>query len=131
MERRIGLIVTDASPLITLAAAGALNCLTMPGIPVMIPDMVYAEVTRDLARLGAADVVRWVRRYHERVEIAPTEVFADYQALLSLNPNVRMRGRGEQAALEVLGAAVAEDPDLHAILLFEDNDIRMRSFVRA
>jgi hypothetical protein len=37
--RRLGLIVTDASPLITLAAADALDCLTMPGVPVLIPDM--------------------------------------------------------------------------------------------
>jgi hypothetical protein len=28
------LIVTDASPLITLAAADALDCLTLPGLPV-------------------------------------------------------------------------------------------------
>ncbi len=31
MTKRLGLIVTDASPLITLGAARALSCLTMPG----------------------------------------------------------------------------------------------------
>jgi hypothetical protein len=36
MTRRLGLIVTDASPLITLAAGDALDCLTMPGVPVII-----------------------------------------------------------------------------------------------
>jgi hypothetical protein len=44
MTARLGLIVTDASPLITLGAAGALDCLLLPGVPVFIPDMVYTEV---------------------------------------------------------------------------------------
>jgi hypothetical protein len=65
-----------------------------------------------------------------QVEIAPSEVFAEFQALLTLNPNTRSQGRGEEAALEVLAAAVEADSELQAILLFEDNDIRSRSFVR-
>jgi hypothetical protein len=77
MTRRLGLIVTDASPLITLAAGEALECLTMPGVPVIIPDMVYAEVTEDLGKLGADDVVQWVRGHHGQVEIAPTTMFAE------------------------------------------------------
>ena len=130
MTRRLGLIVTDASPLITLAAGEALDCLTMPGVAVLIPDMVYAEVTEDLARLGAEAVVHWVRRHRGRVEIAPTTIFAEFQALRTLNPTTRSRGRGEQAALEVLNAAIAEDAELSALLLFEDSDIRSRNFVR-
>lgn len=58
MTRRLGLLVTDASPLITLAAAEALDCLTIPGLRVLIPDMVYFEVTQDLAKTGAEDIVR-------------------------------------------------------------------------
>ena len=131
MTRRLGLIVTDASPLITLAAGEALECLTMPGVTVIIPDMVYAEVAEDLARLGAGDIVQWARRHHGQVEIAPTEVFAEYQALRAINPRTRSRGRGEQAALEVLNVAIADSVDLDAVLLFEDSDIRKRRFVRA
>lgn len=115
MTRRLGLIVTDASPLITLAAGDALECLTMPGVTVIIPDMVYAEVTEDLARLGADDVVQWARRHHGQVEFAPTSVFAEFQALRAVNPRTRSRGRGEQAALEVLNAAVADDADVEAV----------------
>jgi hypothetical protein len=131
MTRRLGLIVTDASPLITLAAGEALECLTMPGVPVIIPDMVYAEVTENLAKLGAEEVVQWARRHHGQVEILPTTVFAEFQALRAMNPRTRSRGRGEQAALEVLNAAVADDPDLEAVLFFEDTDVRKRQFVRA
>jgi hypothetical protein len=131
MTERLGLIVTDASPLITLGAARALSCLTLPGVPVFIPDMVYAEVTQDMARLGAEEVVEWVRAHLGQIQIVPTQVFADYQALLGINPKTRSRGRGEQAALEVLSYEIAADPGLHAILLFEDNDIHRREFVRA
>jgi len=130
MTRHLGLLVTDASPLITLAAGDALECLTMPGVPVVIPDMVYVEVTEDIAKLGSEQIVEWARRHHGQVEIAPTTTFAEFQTLRATNPRTRSRGRGERAALEVLNAAIAEGPDLEAILLFEDSDIRRRRFVR-
>jgi hypothetical protein len=131
MTQRLGLLVTDASPLITLAAGEALECLTMPGLPVIIPDMVYDEVTRDLARIGAHAIVDWVNRHLDQVFIRPTEVFTEFQALRSLDPTIRSRGRGEQAALEVLNKAIAADGDLEAVLVFEDADVRTRRFVRA
>lgn len=130
MSRHLGLIVTDASPLVTLAAGDALECLTLPGLPIIIPDMVYFEVTQDLAKVGAEDIVQWVRKHHRQIEIAPTTVFSEFQILMTVNPRTRSKGRGEQAALEVLNAAVAQDPDLEAILIFEDTDIKKRRFVR-
>jgi hypothetical protein len=130
-RRRVGLIVTDASPLITLAAGEALECLTMPGAPVIIPDMVYYEATRNFAKLGSEQIVEWARRHHGQVEIAPTTTFAEFQTLQVTNPRTLSRGRGELAALEILNAAVDQDPGLEAILLFEDNDIKARRFVRA
>ena len=130
MTRRLGLLVTDASPLITLAAADALECLTMPGLRVLIPDMVYFEVTRDLARTGAEDIVQWARRHQGQVEIVVTSVFAEFQVLCAANEKTRSKGRGELSALEVLDAEINKDFDIEAILLFEDNDIGKRSFVR-
>lgn len=130
MTRRLGLIVTDASPLITLAAGDALECLTMPGVPVIIPDMVYFEVTQNYAKLGADDIVQWARKHHGQVEILPTTVFAEFQGLRAANPRTRSKGRGEQAALEVLNAAIAEDANLEAVLFFEDSDVKKRRFVR-
>ncbi len=129
MTRRLGLIVADASPLITLAAGEALECLTMPGVPVIIPDMVYFEVAEDLARLGAQDIVDWTRKHHGQVEIVSTKIFIEFQALRAVNPRTRSDDRGERAALEILNAAIAEDSDLEAVLLFEDSDVRKRRFV--
>lgn len=130
MTRHLGLLVTDASPLITLAAADALDCLTMPGLPVKIPDMVYFEVTQDLARTGAEDIVSWARRHQGQVELVPTSVFAEFQVLRAADPRVRSKGRGELSALEILNAAIDQDPAVEAILFYEDNDVRSRSFVR-
>ncbi len=130
MTRRLGLIVTDASPLITLAAGDALDCLTMPGVPVIIPDMVWFEVANQYAKLGADDIVQWARKHHGQVQIVPTTVFADFQALRVIQPAARSRGRGEQSALEVLNAAIADDADLEAVLFYEDSDLRKRGFVR-
>jgi hypothetical protein len=130
MTRRLGLLVTDASPLITLAAAEALECLTMPGLRVLIPDMVYFEVTQDLAKTGAEDIVRWVRRHPGQVEIIVTSVFAEFQVLRAADDRTRSKGRGEQSALEVLNDEIDRDADIEAILLFEDNDVRKRRFVR-
>ena len=130
MTRRLGLLVTDASPLITLAAADALECLTMPGLRVLIPDMVYFEVTQDLARTGAEDIVQWARRHPGQVEVILTSVFAEFQVVRAADERTRSKGRGEQSALEVLNAEIDRDPDLEAVLLYEDNDVRTRRFVR-
>ena len=131
MTTRLGLIVTDASPLITLAAGEALECLTMPGLPVMIPDIVYFEVTQDLAKTGAEEIVLWARRHRGQVRIVATSVFSEFQVLRAADPRTRSKGRGEQAATEILAAEIEDDPELVAVLLFEDNDIRSRRFVRA
>lgn len=131
MTQRLGLLVTDASPLITLGAADALYCLTLPRVQVLIPDMVYAEVAQDLARLGAREVVHWTRQNFDQVRIVPTEVFAEFQALRSLDPATKSRGRGEQAALEVLNEALSTNEAVEAVLLYEDNDILRRRFAGA
>jgi predicted nucleic acid-binding protein len=49
---KISLIVTDASPLITLAVADALDILLMPEVKVIIPDRVNFEVIRHINKPG-------------------------------------------------------------------------------
>jgi hypothetical protein len=48
----------------------------MPGVQDLIPDMVYAEVTRDMPKLGAVEVVEWLQANRGPVQIAPTTVYA-------------------------------------------------------
>jgi len=125
-QRRFDLIVTDTSPLITLAAADALNCLTMPGIRVLVPDMVYFEATRYPGKVGASAIVAWMTASPDLVRIEPTETFAEFQLLLLHNPDAKTRGRGEQAAVEVLRRHAGGDAEWASLLLFEDSDIATR-----
>ena len=46
MSKPYSLIVTDTSPLITLALADSLDALLRPGLTVHIPDAVYTEAIR-------------------------------------------------------------------------------------
>ena len=57
---KISLIVTDASPLITLAVADALDTLLMPEVKVIIPDMVNFEVIRHINNPGSRELLNWV-----------------------------------------------------------------------
>ncbi|RFP11594.1 hypothetical protein D0T25_26450 [Duganella sp. BJB488] len=90
---KIALIVTDASPLITLAVAGALDTLTLLGVRVVIPDMVRFEVVRHAAKPGAQEFLDWLDINRDKVEIGDTEEYAEFAALLALNPALRTRNR--------------------------------------
>lgn len=126
---RLALIVTDSGPLITLAVADALDVLFLAGIPVIVPDMVRYEVTRDQSRPGAAMVAAWIRaNASNRLTVAPTEVFEEFLLLHTLNPALKTKDRGERAAAEILGREL-ESRDFGAVLVFEDSDVRKTNFL--
>ena len=77
MSRTYALIVTDTSPLITLALADELDLLLRPGIPVSIPDAVYIEATRIRTAGGASTIVEWLNAHLDQVHIIPIEVGID------------------------------------------------------
>ena len=81
-----------------------------------MPDRVYAEISRDMTRLGADDVVDWLRANREQIQIVATTVYAEFEALRTSNPQIRSRGRGERAAVEVLDYEIARDPALQAVV---------------
>ena len=126
---KLSLIVTDSGPLITLAVAGALDVLFLPGLPVIVPDMVRHEVIADLSKPGAMLVADWIRANNpHRLSVAPTEVFEEFMLLKSINPATKTKNRGEQAAAEVL-AKVLEGQDFGAVLVFEDSAVRKTNFL--
>jgi len=125
----LSLVVTDSGPLITLAVAGALDVLFLPGLPVIVPDMVRYEVIADLSKPGALLVADWIRANNpHRLSVAPTEVFEEFMLLKSINPATKTKNRGEQAAAEVL-AKVLEGRDFGAVLVFEDSAVRKTNFL--
>jgi hypothetical protein len=121
------LIVTDTSPLITLALAGFLDALLRPGLIVNIPDAVYVEATRVHGAAGAGEIVDWINAHLDQVRIVPTDVGIDQQRRLDEGRTIR--ALGEQAALEVLDRFLAASATAEAILLFEDTDISRRRAV--
>ncbi len=121
------LIVTDTSPLITLALANSLDALLRPGLPVSIPDAVYIEATRIRAAPGAERLVDWINAHLDQVRIVPTEIGIDQQRRLEEGRSIR--AMGELAALEVLDRTLRNDATAEALLLFEDSDISKRRAV--
>lgn len=129
MIKKISLIVTDASPLITLAVANALDTLLLPGVKVIVPEMVRHEVISHVDKPRAQDVLDWLRAHEQKeVSIGSTEVWEEYVRLLHMTPMARSRNRGEEAAGEVLSRELQAGVDV-AILLFEDNDVKKTNFL--
>jgi hypothetical protein len=117
------LLIVDAGPLITLAVANSLDYLLYADGPVVIPDAVFFEATRDASRLGASIIVEWVNANLDRVHIAPTNAFAaftrDYEAGLT----DRELDLGERAAIEYARHHIHLEPDERAVLLSEDRRV--------
>lgn len=126
---KISLIVTDASPLITLAVADALDTLLMPEVKVIIPDMVNFEVTRHINKPGSRELLDWIGAHQfSEVFVGSTESFYEFTILHELNPSIKTKNRGEQAAAEILERELKNGVDA-AILLFEDSDIKKANFL--
>ena len=123
------LIVTDTSPLITLAVADSLESLLRIRLPIQIPDAVYAEATRNRTAAGASRIAAWINDNPDQVRIVPTEAGIDQQRRLEEGRSIR--GMGEQAAIEALDDYLARhpEPEAKALLLFEDSDVIRRRAV--
>lgn len=123
-EARIKIFVADTGPLITLAAAEALDYLHFPSVPVIIPDAVFYEATRDAGRLGAQDLVDWMKANLQRVDLAATHTFADFQTLQTQNPiPKRVADLGERSAAEVITSQSRLAVGELGILLCEESRI--------
>jgi hypothetical protein len=125
MAVEIRLVVVDAAPLITLAAAESLDYLFYPELPVIIPDAVFHEATAAGGKLGAQAIIEWYRANRGRVTVEPTETFSAEQ-VLSEQPGYRpSRDLGERAALELVRHGhLLEAPEDRALLLSDDRDVQ-------
>ena len=119
-----GLIVTDTSPLLTLALADSLDAILRPGLPVSVPDAVYIEATRVRGAPGADRIVEWINAHLDEVRIVPTDIGIDQQRRFEEGRSAR--GLGEQAAIETLDRFLRAHGEAEALLLFEDTDLEKR-----
>ena len=130
MARDLKLFVVDTGPLITLAAAQSLDYLLYVDADVVIPDAVLHEATRDVSRLGAQDVIDWVKAHHARVEIAATKAYQIFDAARASIPNLREPDLGERAAVEVIEEPDRLQGDERGVLLCEETAVFRRVVVR-
>jgi hypothetical protein len=126
MSHSLKLFVIDTGPLITLAVANALDYLLYVQADIVIPDAVLYEATHDAAKLGAQDIIDWVKVNRTRIELAPTQAFAIFEAAREMRPKLRQPDLGERAAVEVI-----EEPDRltgneRAVLLCEETALFRR-----
>ena len=127
---RYALIVPDSSPLITLAAADALDVLLKPGLPVLVPDGVYWEVTRFTSLQGASEVVDWMARSEGQVFLRATQEFLNQQTLIAAGAK-RVRNLGENCAREIVDRESDKDANARSILVYEDSDVTLLKIVNA
>jgi hypothetical protein len=127
---QISLYVLDTGPLITLAAADSLDYLVYPNAAIVIPDAVFYEATRDTAKLGAQSIIDWAKANHDRIEIAVTNAYLNFEAARETNPRAREPNLGERAAVEVIEEPARFQGDEKAVLLCEETAVTRRIVVR-
>lgn len=130
MSRDLKLFVVDTGPLITLAVAQSLDYLLFVNADLVIPDAVLHEATRDAAKLGAQDIIDWVKAHRTQIEIAPTKTYEIFDLARMTKPNLRQADLGERAAVEVI-----EEPDRltgneRGLLLCEETAVLKRVVVQ-
>ena len=130
MAGNLKLFVVDTGPLITLAAAQSLDYLLYVNVDVVIPDAVLHEATYDAARLGAQDIIQWLKAHRSRIEIAPTKAYQVFDAARASIPNLREPDLGERAAVEVIEEPDRLVGDERGLLLCEEMAVLRRVLVR-
>lgn len=130
MAYDLKIFVVDTGPLITLAAAQSLDYLFYANADLIIPDAVLHEATRDSARLGAQDIIDWVKAHRSRVEIAPTKAYELFDLARLSAPNLRQPDLGERSAVEVIEEPGRLNPGERGVLLCEESALLRRVVVR-
>lgn len=118
----VRIIVTDAPPLITLAAAKSLDYLLYPGLPVIIPDAVYYEAAGFAGKLGAQEIIDWQHAHEDMVRIESTRAFVQAVTLANVAGGRLPRDLGERAAVELIRDYPLADQE-RALLLSDDRDV--------
>lgn len=127
MSAKIDILVTDTSPLITLAYGLHLDVLRAPGIRIIIPDAVMFEATRFEYRFSGAAIRDFTLRNNDLVTTQITECGLEQTERYHQGRNIK--GYGERSALELLESYSEIHPERKMLLLYEDKDVRKRNFI--
>lgn len=133
MTARCVLIIPDAGPVNSLWVAGELPLLLRVGMPVVVIDQVYAELTSDPENYVKDREVRdFIEAHPDVFTIEETNV-GKMAAILREQGTFRTgQSLGEAAIADFFQHGLEKHvlPDQAALLLFEDSDIRSVKVIR-
>ncbi len=123
-------MVPDAGPLISLAKAGLLDLLLLPGYPIYVVDQVRYEVTGSKQYPDAIRIEEFIWQHPGAVHEFLTAV-GQAAASKRAQGEIRQPGQGEAAIAEFLQRLdeITGDPEAPVLLLFEDGDIGKSRFL--
>lgn len=121
------ILVPDTSPLIHLSQAGALDLLHEIGGTVVIVDMVYYELTRDLEKPEAKVLAEWIAEgvkpgSNHPIRLEKTEVGRVFAVARKTDPKIRMKDGGEIAIVQWLVEAI-DATDQRTIVIYENGKV--------
>ena len=120
------ILLADASPLITLAYADALDVLLLPNWQVQMVDMVLHKVTRNPTPTSQK-IAEWVTQ--QQLLVWETRIYQRYIASLNAGEKPRKANLGELAIQEVMSEFALQARPVTGVFLFEDHKVAHASFV--
>lgn len=116
----VKIVVPDAGPINTLAAAGLLDLLLAPkNVRLVLVDAIVREVVSQ-----SEDLKRFIDRYERRIEIASTDAETNVQRMIAAGVQPKLRHVGEQAIIEfVMHGIVDVVNDCPALVIYEDKQL--------
>ena len=112
------LIIVEARPLIALATTASLNALLLPGVRIIVPDMVKQVMTEYADKPIANKVLDWLDA--QAIYIGITDAYREFKILRSVMPAVKTGGREERAVAAILAKELEKGID-EIMLLFDES----------
>ena len=119
----VAVIVSDASPIMTLQRIGRLDVLSLFNAPIHIVDQVQWEVTRPQNDPDGA-IAAALHRLGNQITIIETLTGLGFQARRARDPSTKSRTAGELAVNEyAIGLSRSGGPRFIPLVFFEDPDV--------
>jgi hypothetical protein len=119
----IAVIVSDASPIMTLQRIARLDVLSLFNAPIHIVDQVYWEVTK-VENDPSGAIATKLRQLGNNLEIIETLTGLGFQAKRARDPNTPSRNVGELAVNEyAMTLARSSGPRFVPLVFYEDPDV--------
>lgn len=110
------MIVADARPIIALAKSSSLNALLIPGVMVIIPDIVMYALHADKSLFTM--IQEWIN--DNFIRVVSTEEYREFKIISKVKPDTKIGYRQERAAGELLDRALQKGTD-EIMLLFDES----------